>query len=257
MQATVNNVYGILQEGGLSLQDFIDRQKESGRWGSTLDMVFASLMMNVDIVSISNMLKKFETFSTVDFFTQWRTEDYFDPNVQTVYMYHHAFGTQFCSILNPNHFSTLMPIEEERIDYDIECYERHESSLVSSACYLESPINKKAKPCMKQTTIHITEVGVIEDNKSKKEKRGFTSSSIKTGREKAKTQKQCILSTRIIADTEEERLKLIRMKEKKSKRDEFEKGNRGEIWSFVSSNSMYEIHCMQRVLTKNICFPSS
>jgi len=41
-------------------------------------------------------------------------------------------------------------------------------------------------------------------------------------REKAKEQKQCILRTWIIAGTEEERLKLVQMQEKYSKRSKFE-----------------------------------
>ena len=117
-----------------------------------------------------------------------------------------------------------MPTEDERIDYAIEWYERHESSLVSSEPYLESPIHKKAKHSMKQTTIgfHPTEVTgrLAEDNLSKIEKKGSTSK--KKRREKAKEQKQCILSTWIIVGTEEEHLKLIQMQEKNSKRSEFE-----------------------------------
>lgn len=58
---------------------------------------------------------------------------------------------------------------------------------------------------------------------SPREKKGFASSSIKSRKEKAKEQKQRILSILIIAGTEEERLKLIRIQEKKSKRDEFER----------------------------------
>ena len=150
MQATVvNKVYATLQEDRVSLNDFIARQRQSGQWGSTIDMVFASLVLNVNTVSISNMLKKFETFSMVDLFTQLRMEHYINSNAQRVYIYHHAFGTPFCPSLNPNHFCTLMLIEDERSANDIEWYERHESSLVSSTRYLESPINKKAKHCMK------------------------------------------------------------------------------------------------------------
>lgn len=113
-------------------------------------------------------------------------EHYIDSNAQTVYIYHHTSGTPFCPSLNQNNFCTLMLIEDERNDHNIEWYERHESSLVSSACYLESPINKKVKHCLKQVTIHNTEVGVVENNKSKREKKGFTGSSIKSRKEKAK-----------------------------------------------------------------------
>ena len=52
----VNNVYQVLQDERVSLREFINRQKQSGQWGSTLDMAFASLVLNVNIISRSNML---------------------------------------------------------------------------------------------------------------------------------------------------------------------------------------------------------
>ena len=230
----VYKVYQVLQDDRVSLRDFINRQKQNGQWGSTLDMDFSSLVLNVNTISIPNILQKFETFSTMEFFRKLRLENYIHSNAETVYIYHHAFRSPFCLSLNPNHFCTLMPIEDERIDHASEWYERHEYRypLVSSKPCIESPIRKKAKHSMKQTTIgfHQTEVTdrLIEDTPiSRREKKGST-----TGRrEKAKEQKQCILSTWIIAGTEEERLKLARMQEKNSKRSEFE----SEIEKFVHS----------------------
>ena len=219
----VYKVYQVLQDDRVSLRDFINRQKQSGQWGSTLDMAFASLVLNVNIISISNMLQKFETFSTMDFFRKIRLENYIHSNAETIYIYHHAFGSPFCPSLNPNHFCTLMPIEDERIDHASEWYERHKSPLVSSKPYIESPMRKKAKHSIKQTSIglHPTEVTnrLIEDTLLRREKKGSTKQE---RREKAKEEKQCILSKWIIAGTEEERLKLVQMQEKNSKRSEFE-----------------------------------
>ena len=141
----VYKVYQVLQDDRVSLQDFINRLKQSGQWGSTLDMVFSSLVLNVNIISISNMLQKFETFSTMEFFRKLRLDNYIHSNAETVYIYHHAFGSPFCPSLNPNHFCTLMPIKDERIDHNSEWYERHKYLLVSSKPYIDSPIREKAK----------------------------------------------------------------------------------------------------------------
>ena len=50
MMVAINAVYEVLQDNRLSLQDFINCQKQSGQWGSTLDMVFAALGFNVNIL---------------------------------------------------------------------------------------------------------------------------------------------------------------------------------------------------------------
>jgi hypothetical protein len=57
MMVAINAVCKVLQDNRLSLQDFISFQKQSGQWGSTLDMVFAALVFNINIRSISNMKK--------------------------------------------------------------------------------------------------------------------------------------------------------------------------------------------------------
>ena len=72
----VYKVYQVLQDDRVSLQDFINHQKQNGQWGSTLDMAFASLVLNVNIISISNMLEKFEIFSTTEIFRKLRLENY-------------------------------------------------------------------------------------------------------------------------------------------------------------------------------------
>jgi hypothetical protein len=62
--------------------------------------------------------------------------------------------------LNPNHFCALIPIDDEKIDYSIQLYERHNSSLDYNKSTLDlsknirkSPICKKAKCHMRQTKI--------------------------------------------------------------------------------------------------------
>ena len=147
-------------------------------------------------------------------------EIHFYSNAETVYMYHRTFGRPFCPSLNPNHFCTLISIEDERINDSREWYERHECPLVLSKPYIESPIRKKAKHSMKQTNIgfHLTKVDnrLTEDTLWRRERKGSTSGNKKERRETAKEQKQGILSTWMIAGTEEERLKLVWMQEKNS-----------------------------------------
>ena len=170
----VNNVYQVMQDERVCLREFINRQKQSGQWGSALDMAFASLVLNVNIISISNMLQKFETFSTMGFFRKLKLENNIHSNAETVSIYHHTFGNPFYPSLNTNHFCTLMPCEDERIDHPSEWYER---PLVSSKPYIESPIRKKAKHTIKQTTIGFYQTKVTnrltEDTLSRREKRGL------------------------------------------------------------------------------------
>jgi hypothetical protein len=59
------------------------------------------------------------------------------------------FGNPFY----PNHFCALIPIDDEKIDYSIQFYERHNSSLDLSKNIRESPIRKKAKCHIRQTQI--------------------------------------------------------------------------------------------------------
>ena len=62
-----SKVYKMLKDDKVSLQDSINCHKHSGQWGLTLSMDFTSLVLNVNIFSLWNLLKKFETFSTVKF----------------------------------------------------------------------------------------------------------------------------------------------------------------------------------------------
>ena len=121
------------------------------------------------------MLKKFEAFSTIYLFRKLRLENYIHSNSETVHIYHHAFRSPFCPRLNPNHFCTLMPIEDEKINIASEFYERSEHSLVSNKPYLESPIPKKSKHSMKQITIgfHLMKVTdrLVENTLSTREKK--------------------------------------------------------------------------------------
>ena len=62
-------------------------------------MAFASLVLNINTISISNILKKFEVFSKIDIFRKLRLENYIHSNSETVYIYHHAFGSPFCAVM--------------------------------------------------------------------------------------------------------------------------------------------------------------
>ena len=140
----VLKIYNVLQDDRVSLQDFINRQTQSGQWGSKIDMSFASLVLNINIYSISNMLKKFEVFSTKEFFQRLRLEKYTQSNNATCYLYHHAYGSPFSPSLNPNHFCALMPVDHG-IDDDSLWYHRTDDSLNSRKSHLESPVCKKTK----------------------------------------------------------------------------------------------------------------
>jgi hypothetical protein len=56
MMVAINAVYKVLQDNRLSLQDFINCQKQSGQWGSTFDMVFAALVFNISNLKYSQQM---------------------------------------------------------------------------------------------------------------------------------------------------------------------------------------------------------
>ena len=91
----------------------------------------------------------------------------------------------------------MSEFESESLLLDIECYERHESSLVSSEPYCNKA---KYTTSMQQATIgfYATEGRLTADQEnilvSKTGKRESTGTKKET-KEKAKEQKQCILST--------------------------------------------------------------
>jgi hypothetical protein len=87
MMVAINAVNEVLQDDRLSLQEFINCQKQSGQLESTLDMVFAALVFNINILSISNMPKKFEIFSTNDFLTTQKLDHFIEGCVETTYIY--------------------------------------------------------------------------------------------------------------------------------------------------------------------------
>jgi hypothetical protein len=71
------------------------------------------------------------------------------------------FGNPFYPRLNPNHSCALIPIDDEKIDFSIQLYARHDFSLdynknaldLSEKNIRKSPIRKKAKRHITQTKI--------------------------------------------------------------------------------------------------------
>ena len=124
--------------------------------------------------------------------------------------------------------------------------------LVSSNHYIESPIRKKTKLSLKQTTIgfHLYEDNdkLIENTLPRREKQGSTTSNKKERREKTEEQKQRILSTWIMAGLEEERLELVRMQEMNSKRSEFESEIEKVVHGSDEHNPPPVIQCVKGIV---------
>ena len=91
----VSTIYQILQNQGESLQDFTNHQKQSGQWGLTLDIAFASLVLQINVVLISNIPKKFETFSMLALFKSLKVDQCIGTHFETLYIYHHLFERPF------------------------------------------------------------------------------------------------------------------------------------------------------------------
>jgi len=82
----VLKIYGALQDIRVTLHEFINRQRQSGQWGSSIYMAFAAIVLNVHICSISNKMKEFDVFSTAKFFQVKGFDDYIHENAETVYI---------------------------------------------------------------------------------------------------------------------------------------------------------------------------
>ena len=122
----------MLQDDNVSLQDFIARQRKSGQWGSTIDMVFASLVLNINIISISNLPKRFEEFSTIEFLKRLNLDYCVPKNSKEIYIYHHMFGDPFSPCLSPNHFCSMMQVHDQESIESMKWYERADFSSPSN-----------------------------------------------------------------------------------------------------------------------------
>ena len=110
----VLKIYGALQDMRVTLHEFINRQRQSGQWGSTIDMAFAAIVLNVHICSISNKIKEFDVFTTKKFFEVMGFDDYIPKNAETVYIYHHAYGRPFDPYFS---FASFRATEDASLSY--------------------------------------------------------------------------------------------------------------------------------------------
>ena len=92
----------------IPLSHYAKQQKQDGRWGSTLDMCFFSIVFSVNIVSISNTSGGLKQFSVYDCFrTLSNTCNYVLDDAPTIWIYHH-FGSVIVALRLSNPILLLL-----------------------------------------------------------------------------------------------------------------------------------------------------
>jgi len=162
-QTAINMAYGILSSEGEPLDRHLEKMKKNGEWASSIDMVFASLVLNMNICSISNMPSKFEVFSTERFLQQIKFnfscfKKCSIEEQKTIYVYHHAFGDYFRPSAAPNHFSLLSPFYRT-----IESHQWYDRTTRVESC--EEDLKESIK--VKQTTLTNWFISGIEAERMK------------------------------------------------------------------------------------------
>ena len=94
----------------LPVGDYVSTQRLDGKWDSTLDMCFVSIVLCVNMVSICNPiggLKCFSGFKYRYFHTLNNTCKYIVDSVPTIWAYHHLHKQPFVPSAISNHFCSL------------------------------------------------------------------------------------------------------------------------------------------------------
>ena len=78
------------------IAQYVSEQKVCGKWGSTLDMCFVSIVFGVNIVSISNTLGGLNYFSVYEYFRTFNlTCNYIVDDAPTIWLCHHLYKRPF------------------------------------------------------------------------------------------------------------------------------------------------------------------
>ena len=95
----------------IPIGEYASEMKESGKWGSTLDMCFISIVFGVNIVSISNTKGGLIPFSVFDYFRTLDTScSYILDHAPTIWLYNHLYKQPFVASVVLNHFCSLWPV---------------------------------------------------------------------------------------------------------------------------------------------------
>jgi len=225
---TLYKIFG----GDHDLHHWVTALKRFGSWAGSCAAVFLCRFININIKIVTNAMKLW----VVDTRMVTRSQGFFCvcDNAPTVFLYHHVYNMPFTTSDKCNHFAHMWEVNTcATIDKNVAYYGGCDVGEVVDLT-ITTPVTKKRK------TIDL----------SKEEKKVSASDTLISKRKKkasAKKKKQCILSTWVIAGTGEERLKLIRMQEKNSKRSEFE----SKIEKFVHSQKNHPppvIQCVKGIV---------
>ena len=96
----------------IPIVQYTSEQKENGKWGSTLDMCFVSIVFGVNIVSVSNTTGGLNHFSVFDYFCAFDiTCNYILDGAPTIWLFHHLHKQPFVPSLVLNNFCSLWPVD--------------------------------------------------------------------------------------------------------------------------------------------------
>ena len=94
------------------IAQYASEQKVCGKWGSTLDMCFVSIVFGVNIVNISNTIGGLNHFSVYEYFCTFDlTCNYIVDDAPTIWLYHHLYKKLFVPSGISNHFCCLWPVD--------------------------------------------------------------------------------------------------------------------------------------------------
>ena len=223
------NIFG----GDHDVHHWLASLKRVGSWAGSCAAVYLCRFININVRIITNARK----FLIVDTRLSTRSQgfDFVSENAPTVNLYHHVYKLPFTSSDKCNHFAYMWEVNKfATIDKKLVYYGGGKTIRSASNTLIDCSENENKK----QKTIDLTKREKKESaDLTKREKKESASVTLidlskKENKRLGKKTKQSILSTWVIAGTEQERSKLIQMQETNAQRSEFE----SKIEEFVHSN---------------------
>ena len=115
----VTRIYDSFAESE-TLESYITRQRNSGMWSSSLEVVFMSFVWGVNIRCVANGKGGFFEFNSDSYLQLIGLGPV--TTRQTVWLYNHLYEHPFRSTENLNHFSCLTPSVSTDHNMEVECY---------------------------------------------------------------------------------------------------------------------------------------
>ena len=132
-----------------TLTEVLEKNMYTYNWGNTMDIIFAALVFNINIISISNDLSKFDIFSTEKFLQNPRMQQHVNKNAEIIHIYNHNIEDPFHPNEEKNHFAYLRPCNNMSQAKNVIWYERKDPPLSNNVINVEDERLIKDKNHMK------------------------------------------------------------------------------------------------------------